>query len=143
MFAACFPLFADDTQAVQNPQTEKNPLNFIGRTLKEIITSYGAPDSVYAVRGRETWQDDVVFEYKGVDFYLYKDHVWQVGINKTAAISVGDPKAAVLLVLGESAEDRGSYILNNAAGTTWVLQWRYNINSNGKVSSIYLYRTDY
>ncbi|MDR2096894.1 MAG: hypothetical protein LBP37_00050, partial [Spirochaetaceae bacterium] len=100
------------------------------------------PDSVYASRGIEPWQDDVVFEYPGVDFYIYKDKVWQLGLDAGHGISKGDPRAAVMLVLGETARDNEKYILGKLRDTSWPVEWRFNIEG-GKVSAIYLYRMDY
>jgi hypothetical protein len=117
-------------------------VSLIGMSVSELIENFGSPGAVYASRGIETWQDDVVFEYPGVDFYIYRDRVWQLGLETGYGISMGDPRAAVLLVLGEEARDNEKYILGRLRDTSWPLEWRFNIE-NGKVSAIYLYRMDY
>jgi hypothetical protein len=117
-------------------------LSLIGMSVSELIENFGAPGAVYASRGVEPWQDDVVFEYSGVDFYIYKDKVWQLSLDAGYGISKGDPRAAVLLVLGEAAEDNEKYILGRLRDTSWPIEWRFNIE-NGRVSAIYLYRMDY
>ncbi|GMO21415.1 MAG: hypothetical protein Ta2B_00180 [Termitinemataceae bacterium] len=124
-----------------SPDTD--PITLVGITVKDIIESFGAPSAVYAVRGIAEWQDDVVFEYSNIDFYLVNNKVWQISINKALGVNIGNTKAAVLLVLGNTAQDKGSYILQTITGRNWPLQWRFNINNSGKVSSIYLYRMDY
>ncbi|GMO36393.1 MAG: hypothetical protein Ta2F_12330 [Termitinemataceae bacterium] len=121
---------------------ETNFISYIGLSVSDIITGFGIPNSVYAVRGQEEWQDDVVFAYKNIDFYIVKDRVWQISINKAIGINLGDPKGAVLLVLGNSAQDNNTHILQTLTGFNWPLQWRFNIKA-GKVSAIYLYRLDY
>ncbi|GHV82745.1 hypothetical protein AGMMS50212_00850 [Spirochaetia bacterium] len=122
---------------------ENKKIELIGITIEELFSKYGAPVSVYAVRGAEIWQDDVVFEYGDIDFYIYKDRVWQISVKDAIGLNVGDPKAAVFLVLGETAKDLSSHILKDIPEKSWPLQWRFNINENGKVSSIFLYRMDY
>ncbi|MDR2795729.1 MAG: hypothetical protein LBB47_03345 [Spirochaetaceae bacterium] len=117
-------------------------VSLIGMSVSELIENFGAPNTVYTSRGIEPWQDDVVFEYSGVDFYIYRDKVWQLGLDAGYGIEKGDPRAAVLLVLGEGAQDKEKYILGRLRDTSWPLEWRFNIE-NGKVSAIYLYRTDY
>jgi hypothetical protein len=117
-------------------------VSLIGMSVSQLIENFGPPRAVYASRGIESWQDDVVFEYSGVDFYIYRDKVWQLSLDAGHGISKGDPRAAVFLVLGETAQDNGKYILGRLRDTSWPLEWRFNIE-NGKVSAIYLYRMDY
>ncbi|MDR1232436.1 MAG: hypothetical protein LBK61_13670 [Spirochaetaceae bacterium] len=126
----------------REPRTEADAVNLIGMSLAEMFENFGPPRAVYASRGVEVWQDDVVFEYEGVDFYIYKDRVWQVSLDAGGGISKGDPRAAVLLVLGGAARDNENHILGKLASASWPLEWRFNIE-NGRVSAIYLYRMDY
>ena len=79
---------------------------FIGMKLEDVIEKYGPPRSVASARGVELWQDDVVFQYTGVDFYFYIDRVWQVKFVTTHNISNGDKKADAMLTLGENAKDK-------------------------------------
>jgi len=133
--------------------TQERPLNsglsndeqhsFIGMMISEVIERYGPPRSVASARGIELWQDDVVFQYTGVDFYIYKDRVWQVKFLTTYGISNGEPKAAVLLTLGEKAQDMGDHLLFQISSNDWPLMLRVNFNDAGRVSVIYLFRSDY
>jgi hypothetical protein len=128
--------------AFKEPRTEDDAVEFIGMSIAELFENFGQPRSVYSSRGIEVWQDDVVFEYEGVDFYIYKDRVWQVSLDAGNGISKGDPRAAVMLVLGGAARDNENHILGKLPNTSWPLEWRFNIE-NGRVSAIYLYRMDY
>jgi len=138
--------------ALQIPAQER-PLNtglsedeqyaFIGMKLTDVIERFGPPRAVAAARGVELWQDDVVFLYTGVDFFIYIDRVWQVRFNTTHGVSNGDPKAAVLLTLGDKAQDKGDHALLQAAGRDWPLTVRVNFNDAGQVSAIFLYRPDF
>jgi len=116
---------------------------FIGMTISEMINRFGPPRSVAAARGIELWQDDVVFHYTGVDFYVFKDRVWQVKFVMTHGISNGDRKETVLLTLGRAAEDRGDFILLPVSGRNWPLFIRINFNNTGLVNAIFLYRPDF
>ena len=113
---------------------------FVGMMLSEVIERYGPPRSVAVARGVELWQDDVVFRYTGVDFYIFKDRIWQVRFNTTYGITNGDRKDVVLLTLGESAEDMEDYVLLAIDGKDWPLLLRVNFNNDMKVNAIYLYQ---
>ncbi|MDR1149540.1 MAG: hypothetical protein LBK66_13010, partial [Spirochaetaceae bacterium] len=104
-------------QEKRAPGTVENPVDFIGMSVTELFENFGSPAAVYASRGIEIWQDDVVFEYTGVDFYIYKDKVWQLSLDSGRGINMGDPRAAVLLVLGETARDKNSYIVGRLRNT--------------------------
>jgi hypothetical protein len=131
-----FPLIAQEAPA------ELDPVEWIGMTLRDMLHRYGQPQSVYAVRGREEWQDDVVFVYDHGDFYVFKDRVWQVGLKSAYQIKAGDSRAAALLALGEKAENRESYLLSPLPGGSWPLALRCNFDETGKVSIIFIYRSD-
>ena len=130
-----FPLWAQDSRV--------EPHSFVGMSLAELIGRFGPPRAVYAARGDESWQDDVVFEYAQGDFYIYRDRVWQVGLASAYGIVLGDPKPAALLVLGDRAEDRGNYMLLPLPGGGWPLMLRINFSSAGLASAIFVYRPDF
>jgi hypothetical protein len=137
---ASFPLWAQQSGAA-NASDEQ--LSFVGMTVAGMLERLGPPRAVNTARGAEAWQDDVVFHYSVGDFYVYGDRVWQVKLASVYGISNGDRKAAVLLALGNTAEDRGNYILSPITGKDWPLTIRLNLNDSGRVSAIYIYRPDY
>jgi hypothetical protein len=130
-----FPLFAQ--------QSNEEKLSYVGMTLTELIERFGAPKTALAVRGNEQWQDDVVFQYNEGDFYIHRDRVWQVMLPSAFGFSNRDRKAAALLALGNSAQDRGDHILFPVSGKDWQLMLRVNIGNTGQVTAIYIYRPDY
>jgi len=117
--------------------------SFVGMMLTDVIERYGPPRAVAAARGIELWQDDVVFQYTGVEFFIYRDRIWQVKFASTHGISNGDPKAAVLLTLGEKAEDMGDYVLMSIENKNWPLMMRVNFNETRQVNAIFIYRPDF
>jgi hypothetical protein len=130
-----FPLWA------QNTNDEK--LSYVGLTLTQLSERFGVPKTVLAVRGKEEWQDDVVFQYTEGDFYIHRDRVWQVMLPSACGVSNRDRKAAVLLALGNTAQDRGDHILFPISGKDWPLMLRLNMNNSQQVTSIYIYRPDF
>jgi len=114
-------------------------------TLEQLIDRFGPPRAVAAARGIETWQDDVVFQYTGVDFYIHINRVWQVQFTSTHGISHGNRKTAVIQILGNTTQDEGDYALVPVLNKDWPLMMRVNFNSadNGQVTAIFLYRPDF
>jgi hypothetical protein len=125
------------------PGTTANPESLIGLTLEGLYARFGPPREVYSVRGVEDWQDDVVFVYPQGDFYLYRDRVWQLGIGSARGIRVGDSRAAVILALGDEAEEHGSYFLLPLRGGPWPAMLRVNLGNSGQASAIFVYRSDF
>jgi hypothetical protein len=137
-------LYAQEAPPAYKTITDiEDPVALIGLGVGDVLVMFGPPVNVYALRGVEEWQDDVVFEYKNIDFYLYRNRVWQIAPPKINNISVGDPKAVVALVYGDTLNDKGAYIITEIPGRAWKIETRYNIDANGKISAIYIYRTDY
>jgi hypothetical protein len=120
-----------------------DPARWIGMDLSALLARFGTPRSVYAVRGREEWQDDVVFVYDHGDFYIFKDRIWQVGLKSAYGVEAGDNRAAALLILGEKTQDLANYLLCPLAGGSWPLALRCNLDEDGKVSMIFIYRSDF
>jgi hypothetical protein len=114
----------------------------VGMKLADLVSRFGPPQSVYAARGQEAWQDDVVFTYGEADFYILKDRVWQVRLKSAYNISLGDPRQAVLLAL-EGALDQGDHVLLPLPDNGWQLMLRVNLNPAGRVSAIFIYRPDF
>ncbi|MCL2205228.1 MAG: hypothetical protein FWB82_01740 [Treponema sp.] len=118
------------------------PAMLVGLTISELIDRFGVPRSVHAARGVETWQDDVVFVYDHGDFYIYEYRVWQIGVRSLRGINVGDLSGLVGLVMGSNAVPQGSSIFYPLHIAPWPLMLRWDIDSAGRVQSIFIYRSD-
>jgi len=127
----------------------------IGLRLEDLFQRFGAPRTVHTARGDEIWQDDVVFVYNEWDFYIYRDRVWQIGLKSGFGLKIGDSKATALMALADKAQapqpslqgegsplDKGDYLLYPITGGAWPLSLRVNFNA-GKISGIFVYRTDF
>jgi hypothetical protein len=122
---------------------QEDPAQIVGLTLDSVYARYGIPESVYAVRGAEEWQDDVVFVYQDWDLYIFRDRVWQVGLKSAMGISLGDSAGMAFLMLGEGVQSFEGYLLYSLPPRSWPLQLRLDLDSAGKVTAIYIYRSDF
>jgi hypothetical protein len=137
-----FPLFSQN-QPIYAGLDSDEQLSFVGMMMADLLNKFGPPRSVICERGNETWQDDVVFQYNGADFYIYRDRIWQVKLASTHGISNGDKKAAALLVMGNNAEEKEDHALLAINGKNWPLMLRVNFNNTGLVTAIFIYRPDF
>jgi hypothetical protein len=143
-FVMCFICGAAPALAAQEAAgTAEDPSALVGLTLEALIDRFGIPQSVYAVRGLEEWQDDVVFVYPQGDFYVFRDRVWQIGIKSAYGIHAGDPRAAAALVMGDEAEEFEECLRLSLPGKGWPLMLRVNVTPAGAVSAIFVYRPDF
>jgi len=136
----CFFLFSG---MLVFAQTEaQDPARFIGVTISELYNQYGAPKQVYAVRGVDAWQDDVVFVYDSGEFFIVGSRVWQLKLPSAYAIKDGDTRTAVTRTLGEGRSFEG-YTLYQMPGKAWPIMLRVNWDASGRASGIYIYRSDF
>ncbi|GHV88329.1 hypothetical protein AGMMS50267_06890 [Spirochaetia bacterium] len=126
-----------------DPSGQTDPLDFVGLTLEELVGRLGLPKSVYAVRGQEEWQDDVVFAYGDKEFYFYKDRVWQVGLRAAFGIKVGENRNVIPLILGDGTTVAADCSLAPVTGRSWPMTARFNNDRNGLVTAIFIYRSDW
>jgi hypothetical protein len=140
------PLFVSDAAANAPEETtavlSADPAALIGTTLANLIGSYGAPKSVYPVRGLASWQDDVVFVYDQAEFFIYGNRVWQIKLRSAYGITEGDPRAQVALVFGEGQPFDG-YSVFSLPSRVWPLSLRINWDASARVAAIYVYRSDF
>jgi hypothetical protein len=124
-----------------------DPSALVGMTLSDMFAKYGVPQTVYVSRGVETWQDDAVFVYPapygGIECYVYKDRIWQVGVKSALGVKIGDSRTAAALVLGENRQDFDNCALYPLAPKAWLLTLRLNFDANGKIQAIFIYRPDF
>jgi hypothetical protein len=139
-----FVLGAGTIQA-QNPGASdpENPANLVGLTLNEVIGRFGIPQGVYAVRGEEEWQDDVVFSYEDREFYFYRDRVWQLGLKAAFGVKVGENRNVIPLIMGANVVVEETYSLAPLSGWSWPMNVRFNNDSRGLVTAIFIYRSDF
>ena len=119
-----------------------DPASLIGINLSELYKNHGVPKNVYAVRGVAAWQDDVVFVYDNIEFFIFGNKVWQVKIRAAYNIKDGDTKASVNKTLGEGRSFDG-YTLYQLPNKTWPIMLRINWDTSGRAAGLYIYRSDF
>ena len=126
----------------QESSAEADPVSFVGLSLDELLSRFGTPRAVYASRGLEEWQDDVVFVYEQFNFYVHRDRVWQVRLRTIRGINIGDPRGVLSLILGAQLSTRGNSMFYPLNDRPWPLMLRFDFDSAGIVEAIFIYRTD-
>jgi hypothetical protein len=146
VFLAPFPLVPEDSAS---PLKTEDPSLLIGLTLDELFARFGAPKLVYALRGQESWQDDVAFMYADFNAYIFKDRVWQVEVKEAFGVKTGDSRAGVKKKLDELTQGKSTHfdtaIIFSFPSKTWTLLMRINFDQagdNGKVQAVFIYRAD-
>ena len=129
--------------------------NLLGLTPPEIFEKTGVPESVYPLRGKIQWQDDVIFYYSSnLYLFFFDNRVWQIRCDYRSketvlGISPGMGKTAVRKILGQPYHsDDNEDIYLNPAGITraekgFPIRLRLIYDKNNTVYDIYLYRGDY
>jgi hypothetical protein len=137
---------AQDQAGTAASSPAADPGALVGLTLEAMLNRFGTPQKVYAVRGEEAWQDDVVFVYNDGDYYVAANRIWQIGVRSAYGIKNGDSKAAAVLTAGGEAEDHIDYFLwslPNKNGRGWPLTLRCNFDAKGFVQGIFIFRPDF
>jgi hypothetical protein len=146
---AFFLVQASVAQGTVDPVMPWSPSVFLGMSPGEAIGRLGAPDRVYAVRGSEPWQDDVVFDYgDGISLFLFADRVWQVRIAEPYPLPVfgfvlggtGDDLSRVLGFPAAKVGDDPEWML---AGEAWPVRLRAIPSEDGRIRELYVYRADF
>jgi hypothetical protein len=119
-----------------------DPASLVGASLGDLIAMFGAPQSVYATRGPNTWQDDVVFAYGDWEFYIYRDRVWQISLKAVHGIKIGERREVIPLILGNGVQVYEGFTLYAYSNRSWPVSIRFNTDPNGLVTAIFIYRAD-
>jgi hypothetical protein len=143
------PVWAQAAVGSAGAELPADPAGLLGFNPAQAIGRFGPPDRVFAVRGAEAWQDDVVFEYNGgYSLFLYKDRVWQVGIKEgykgpVLGFIVGSKAERAASILGSpDLELPGAYewVL---PGEAWPVRLRGVVDAAGSIYELYVYRADF
>ena len=146
---ALFIVQASVAQGAVDPIMPWSPSVMLGMSPGEAIERLGSPARVYAVRGPEAWQDDVVFEYvDGLSLFLFADRVWQVRIAEPYPLPVlgfilGGSRDAMTAALGMPAvvvDGDAEWMLT---GEAWPVRLRAIQGEDGSIRELYVYRADF
>jgi hypothetical protein len=127
---------------------DDDPAPLLGLGLAESLARFGAPASVYAVRGDATWQDDVAFAYgPGYTLFLYGNKLWQLRFSKPYAGSIyglflGDDSAKALSILGQPFEASPGSLVYRMPYKSYPVKLRLALVDD-RIVDAYLYRADF
>jgi hypothetical protein len=127
---------------------EDDPAPLLGMGLGESFARFGAPASVFALRGDEAWQDDVAFVYgTGYTLFMYGDRLWQLRFTKPYAGSIyglflGDGSEKALSILGQPYESGPGFMVYRMPFKSYPVRLRLALQDDHLVD-VYLYRADF
>ncbi|GAB1482022.1 type I 3-dehydroquinate dehydratase [Treponema sp.] len=124
-------------------QGGSDPTSWLGSTLEQAFLKFGVPDRLRVARGTEDWQDDVVFVYKDLELFWFKDRVWQVRVQSAYGVQLGDTAETVAALLGEPLHKRDKLLVYQLSGRAWPIRLRLGLDEAGRVLDLYIYRSDF
>jgi hypothetical protein len=119
----------------------------VGLTLQEALERWGAPAEVFAARGEEPWQDDVVFYYPpGFYLFWYQNRVWQARVDARFGgtflnLSMGRSREQVLAALGPPMREVGDSLVYHLEDRGYPVRLRLYFRG-GTLADAYCYRGD-
>ncbi len=150
-FPSLVPLFFCLSAFAQGADTRllpADPSELLGMTPASIIEEFGAPIRVFALRGEEPWQDDVVFDYGTFSVFLCMDRVWQLRLppdypKPVWGFQPGSGEERISASLGLPAQRDASFAEWSLHGRGWPVRLRVIFGPDGKAEELYVYRSDF
>ena len=133
-------------QASPDPESLELP-TLVGLTVPEALERFGAPAEVFAARGAEPWQDDVVFYYPpGFYLFWYQNRVWQARVDDSFEgtflnLSMGRSREQVLAALGPPMREVGDSLVYHLEDRGYPVRLRLYFR-DGILADAYCYRGD-
>jgi len=141
-------LLAAAAAAAQGPDPAGLDLpTLVGLTLPEALERFGAPAEVFAARGAESWQDDVVFYYPpGFYLFWYQNRVWQARVDGSFGgtflnLAMGRSREQVLAALGPPMREVGDSLVYHLEDRGYPVRLRLYFR-DGALADAYCYRGD-
>jgi hypothetical protein len=130
------------------PILDDDPAVLLGMGLGESLARFGAPASVFALRGDAAWQDDVAFVYgTGYTLFMYRDRLWQLRFTKPYAGSIyglflGDGSDKALSILGQPYESGPGFLVYRMPFKSYPVRLRLALQDE-RIVDAYLFRADF
>jgi hypothetical protein len=125
-----------------------DPVRFIGLDPQAAFSTLGSPQEVFAFRGADEKQDNVVFFYPDFLYlFWYRNRVWQVRVDMRFAkpvfgLSLGMTEEEVEKSRTRPLIPAGNSLYFNLDDEKFPLRVRLLFTS-GVLSDVYVYRSDY
>jgi hypothetical protein len=130
------------------PILDDDPASLLGLGLGETLSRFGAPSSVFALRGDAAWQDDVAFVYgTGYTLFMYGDRLWQLRFTKPYAGSIyglflGDGSDKALSILGQPYESGPGFLVYRMPFKSYPVRLKLALQDD-RIVDAYLFRADF
>ncbi len=149
-FVICFliPALTGAEETGNKPRADEFSAK-LGWTPAEAINWLGSPSSLFAYRGTETSEDNVVFYYQDhLYLFWFQDRVWQVRADERWVGNVDGVRMG--MTLSEVIDFWGPPINNRDENPTWTLpdrgypvRVRLYFGDDNRLADIYVYRSDW
>jgi hypothetical protein len=119
----------------------------IGMDLNQAYQTFGVPAQVYALRGSESWQDDVVFYYpEHIYLFWFRSRVWQVRVDSRYAkqlfsLHMGDSRERILEIMGAPEKEFEDSLLYHLEDRGYPVRARFYFE-DGVLTDVYCFRGD-
>lgn len=144
------PLWLAAAAAAAQEPADLDLSGLVGLTPPEAFERFGAPAEVFAARGAENWQDDVVFFYPS-HLYLFwnQNRVWQARVDErysgsflaSRALAMGAGRTEVLALLGPPMRELGDSLVYHLEDRGYPVRLRLYFRE-GLLADAYCYRGD-
>ncbi len=140
-----FAAYAQESASARLPA---DPAQVLGYSPAQLIGAYGPPLRVFALRGAEPWQDDVVFDYQSFSAFIFMERVWQlrIGPDYPEPMLGFYPSSSLERIeasLGLPASREPDNYEWQLPGRGWPVRLRAVTDENGAIRELYLYRADF
>ena len=125
-----------------------DPTRLIGLDIPGAVASLGLPQQMFAWRGAEEREDNVVFYYPDFLYlFWYKDRVWQVRCDRRFAATVfgltlGWSREQVERASPRTLTPNGDSLYFDLSDGSFPLRVRL-VFTAGVLSDLYVYRSDF
>jgi len=132
----------------REPTGDFDPSRYIGLDLKAALDALGSPQEVFSFRGPEESQDNVVFYYSDFLYlFWYRNRVWQVRCDRRFAkplfgVAMRMPREVIERTSRRQLAARGDSLFFDLDEAKFPLRVRL-VFSNGSLSDLYVYRSDF
>jgi hypothetical protein len=119
----------------------------IGLTLEEVHQSLGVPAEVYALRGPEPEQDDVVFYYAShLYLFWFENRVWQIRADRrfsgrVFSLAMGTSREQVIETMGRPILEFPDSLVFHIEDRGYPIQARLYFDQDG-LADVYCFRGD-
>jgi hypothetical protein len=119
----------------------------IGLSLEEVHQSLGVPAEIYALRGPEPEQDDVVFYYPShLYLFWFENRVWQARVDRrfsgrVFSLAMGSSRQQVIETMGRPILEFSDSLVFHIEDRGYPIQARLYFDEDG-LADVYCFRGD-